>query len=154
MIALVWLQGDSLDGSELLLLELFDFLSINDLRGLGRVDAAGLDRNNELTSVLDEHCSVDTQNTGLIRLSDVSEDDIAHRNEHSVLLGVSSVLNNRNNVGSLLGHVDEVSARSLREFDCINCAFLFNNIKINIRFLMSATSSRRHSLTGPTRSAT
>jgi hypothetical protein len=40
-------------------------------------------------------------------------------------LGVSRVLNDRDNVGSLLSHVNEVTAGSLGELDGINGTLLF-----------------------------
>ena len=125
VVTLVGLEGDTLDGSELLLLELFDFLGVDNLGSLGRVDATGLDGNDEVASVLNEHSGIQTEDTGLIGLGDVSEDHINHGYEHSVLLGVSGVLNNGDNVGSLLGHVDEVTAGSLGELDSVNCTLLF-----------------------------
>lgn len=131
VVTLVGLEGDTLDGAELLFLELFNLLSVDDLGGLGRINARSLDGDNEVASVLDEHASVKAENTGLIGLGNISEDHIDHRYEHSVLLGVSGVFNDGNDVGSLLCHVHEVTAGSLREFNCINCALLFNNINFN-----------------------
>lgn len=125
VVALVRLQGDALHGAELLLLELFDLLSVHNLGGLGRIDAASLDRDHKVASVLDEHASVEAEDTGLIGLGDVGEDHINHGYEHSVLLGVSGVLNDGDDVGSLLGHVDEITAGSLGELDGVDGSLLF-----------------------------
>lgn len=76
-----------------------------------------------MTSVLDEHCCVQAKNTSLIGLGDVSEDDVNHGHEHSVLLWMSSVLNNWDHIGSLLGHIDQITSYSLGEFDGVDCTF-------------------------------
>jgi predicted xylose isomerase-like sugar epimerase len=59
-----------------------------------------------VASVLNEHSGIHSQNTGLIGLSNISEDNIDHRHEHSVLLGMSGILDNWDDVGALLSHVD------------------------------------------------
>jgi hypothetical protein len=84
-----------------------------------------------VSSVLDEHAGVQAQDSGLIGLGNISENNINHGYEHSVLLGVSSVFNNGNDVSSLLCHIDEITTRSLGELNCINGALLLFNIKIN-----------------------
>lgn len=43
VVTLVGLERDALHWAELLLSELFDLLSVDDLGSLGRVDATGLD---------------------------------------------------------------------------------------------------------------
>ena len=131
VITFVGLEGDSFDWAELLLSELFDLLGVNDLRGLSRIDATSLDRNNEMASVLDEHASVEAKDTGLIGLGDISEDNVNHGHNHSVLLGVTSVLNDGDHISALLGHIDEVTTTTLGELDSINCTFLFNIINFN-----------------------
>ena len=54
--------------------------------------------------------SVNCNNSGLIGLRDVGKDRVDHGNKHAVLVGVAGVLDNRDDVGSLLGHVDQVAA--------------------------------------------
>ena len=110
MISLIWLKGDSLDWSELLLLKLFDLGSEDDLWGLDGVDAGSLDGNDEGASVLHEHGCVKPENTRLIGLSHISEDNVHHGHKHAVLLGVSGILDDGDHVGALLGHVHEVAA--------------------------------------------
>jgi len=56
-------------------------------------------------------------------LSDVSEDNIDHWYEHSVFLRVSSVFDDWDYVSSLLGHIYQVTAYSLREFDSVDSTF-------------------------------
>ena len=84
-----------------------------------------------MASVLDEHASVETEDTGLIGLGDISEDNVNHGHDHSVLLGVTSILNDGDHICALLGHIDEVTTTTLGELDSINCAFLFNIINFN-----------------------
>lgn len=87
-----------------------DFTS-KDLCGrCGRVDTVCLDGNDDSSTVLEEVVGVESNDTCLIGLSDIGENDIDHLNEHSVLLWVSSVFYDRHNVGSLLGHTDEISS--------------------------------------------
>lgn len=107
---------------------------------LGRIDTRSLDGNDEVATVLNEHSGVETENTSLIGLGNISEDAVNHGHKHAVLLGVSCVLNDGDNVRSLLGHVDEVTAGSLREFDSIDGA--------------SGTNEVRHVRDGGTGSAT
>ena len=76
----------------------------------GRVDTVGLDGDDNGSAVLQEVVSVQRNDTGLVRLSDIGKDDVDHLNEHSVLLRVSGVLDNGDNVCSLLGHANEISA--------------------------------------------
>lgn len=120
MIAFIGLQSHLVDGAEALLTEDLDLVGVDDLGGGSRVNTRGFDSNNEVSAVLDEHASVEAENTGLIGLGDISEDHVAHRHEHAVLLGVTSVLNNRDDIGTLLSHVDKVTADTLRELDSVD----------------------------------
>lgn len=86
-----------------------------------------------MSSVLEEVVSVQSDDTGLIRLSNIGEHDIDHGEEHSVLVGVTGILNDRDNVGSLLGHVDEITTRSVRELYSVNSSFGTNDIG-NVRY--------------------
>ena len=60
----------------------------------------------------------------MIRLSDISEDDIDHVEEHAVLERVTSILNDGDDVGSDLGEVDKITARTVRELDGVDEASL------------------------------
>lgn len=82
-----------------------------------------------MTTVLQEVLSVDSQNTGLIGLSNVLEDNVDHRDQHSVLLRVSGVLNNGDNVGSLLGNFNEITTATVRQLNGVDSAFLETNRK-------------------------
>ena len=128
MVSFVWFKRDSLDWSEFLFLKLLDFGSVDDLWGLGGVDARSLDGNDEMASVLHEVGGVETEDSSLIWLGDISEDNVNHWHEHSVFLWMSSVLNNWNDIGSLLGHVDQVSAGSLGELNSVHATGWSNQI--------------------------
>jgi hypothetical protein len=66
-----------------------------------------------MASVLDKHGSIQAENTSLIGLCNISEDDIDHRDEHAVLLWVTGILNNGDHIGSLLSHVNKITSRTL-----------------------------------------
>lgn len=96
--------------------------------GSGRVDTVGLDGNDDGSTVFQKVVSVQSDNSSLIRLSDICEDDIYHLDQHSVFLRVSSVLYNRNDVCSFLGHTDEISSGSVRELDGVDDSFGTYNV--------------------------
>ena len=66
--------------------------------------------------------------SGLIGLGDVSEDDINHTDEEPVIKGFSSIMNNWDDVGSLFGHIDKISTDSVRELNGIDNSFRTNDI--------------------------
>lgn len=86
-----------------------------------------------MSSVLEEVVSVQSDDTSLIGLGNIGKDDVDHGEEHSVLVWVTGILNDRDNVGSLLGHVDEITTRSVREFDSVDGSFGTNDIG-NVRY--------------------
>ena len=60
----------------------------------------------------------------LIGLSDIGEDGVDHGDEHPVLVRVPSVLDDGDNVGPLLGHVDQVATGTVRKLNSVNHAIL------------------------------
>lgn len=78
--------------------------------------------------VLQEMVGVDTNDAGLIRLSNISKDDIDHADQHTVLVGVAGVLDDRDNVGALLGHVDQIASRTVRELDGVDKTLGSDNV--------------------------
>ena len=82
-----------------------------------------------MATVLNEHSSVETENTRLIGLRNIGKDAVNHGHKHTVLLRVSRVLDDGDHVRSLLGHVDEVTAGSLREFDSVDGAGGTNEVR-------------------------
>jgi hypothetical protein len=58
----------------------------------------------------------------------IGKDDIDHADEHPVFRGVSSVLNDGDDVGPLLGHVDEVTTTSVGKLDSVDSSLGSNNV--------------------------
>jgi hypothetical protein len=56
------------------------------------VNAAGLDGDEETTTLLEEQPCVDTDNSGLIGLGNIGKDDIDHREKHAVSHRLASIL--------------------------------------------------------------
>jgi hypothetical protein len=71
-----------------------------------------------------KHCNWIVSQTYLIGLGNVGKKDVDHRNKHSVFVGVTSVLNNGDNVGSLFGDFDQLTARTVRELYSIDGTLL------------------------------
>ena len=55
-------------------------------------------------------------------LSDVCEDGVYHAHEHPVLERMPGVLDDGDDVGAGLGHVDQVAAGAVRELDGVDAA--------------------------------
>jgi len=79
-------------------------------------------------AVLEEIVGIDGDNTSLIGLGNVSKDAIDHRDKHSVLVRVTGVLNDGDDVGTFLGNTDEITSGSVGEFNSIHQTFRSNNI--------------------------
>jgi len=108
--------------------ELDDLSCENSFRGGGTVNAVGLDRDHDAATNFEELVGVQSNDTGLVRLRNIGEDAVDHRDEHAVLERVASILDDRDDVGAVRSHVDEISARSVREFDGEDSAGRANNI--------------------------
>jgi hypothetical protein len=120
MVSLVRLQGQLFQRLDSLLSQL---LNLSGKHGLGLdsgVDTVGLDGDDDSSLVLEEQVCVQGDNSGLIRLGNIGEDSIDHTDKHSVLLGVSSILNDGDDVRSLLGHAYQVSAGSVGELNGVD----------------------------------
>lgn len=85
----------------------------DDLWLVGGVDAVSLDGDQELASVLEVEMRVLCDDTGLIGLCDVSEDYVDHADQEAIVLRLPGVVDDGDDVGALLGHVDQVSAHSV-----------------------------------------
>lgn len=120
VITLIGLEGHHIYGAEVLLLQSLDLVLVDDLRGESRVDTSSLDSNDKMSTVLHKHVGVVSQNSSLIGLGDIGEDNINHRYEHSVFLGVSSIFNDGDDVSTLLGHVDEITSDTLGELNGVD----------------------------------
>lgn len=120
VITLVWLKRHLINWTELLLAQDLDLVSVDDLWGDSRVDTGSLNCDHKVSSILNEHRGVQTQDSGLIWLGNVSEDNVDHRHEHSILLWVTGILDNWDNICALLGHVYKVTSDTLRELYCVD----------------------------------
>lgn len=69
-----------------------------------------------MSAVLQEVLGIQRDDTSLVRLGNVSEDCVNHSHEHSVLVWMTGVLDDRDDVGALLGDVDEIATGTMREF--------------------------------------
>lgn len=128
VVTLERLEGQLLLGLNLLLAHLLDLLSEHNL-GLGcAVNTVGLDGDNDTTSILEEHVGVQSDNTGLIGLGNIGKDDIDHGDEHTVTERVTGILNNGDDVGTVSGHADQITARAVRELDGVDVTSGSDNI--------------------------
>lgn len=141
MVTLVRFQGELFPRLDLFLLQLLDLTGKDDGSVHGRVDTVGLeeksssanlantscsapqthlDGNNNVAALFQEHVGVHGNDTSLVGLRNIRKHSVDHANEHPVLLRVPCVLDNRDNVRPLLGNVDKVTARTVREFDGVD----------------------------------
>lgn len=128
VVTLERLESQLLLGLNLLLTHLLDLLSEHNL-GLGcAVNTVGLDGDNDTTLSLEEHVGVQSNNTGLIGLGNIGEDDINHGHEHTVTERVTGILNDRDDVGTVSGHADQITARAVRELDGVDVTSGSDNI--------------------------
>ncbi len=81
-----------------------------------------LDGDHPLASVLEEVLAVDAHDAGLVRLSDVCEDEVDHLDEVSIVLRLAGVHDDGDHVGASLGHVQQFSAAAGRELDGVEDA--------------------------------
>jgi hypothetical protein len=89
VITLERLKRKLLLGLDAHLPQLGDFLCEDGFGRGGRVDAVGLDRDNNAAADLEEEAGVETDDTGLVGLGDVGEDAVDHAYEHAVLEGMT-----------------------------------------------------------------
>jgi hypothetical protein len=88
---------------------------------------------------------IEADDTGLIGLGNVGEDAVNHRHEHAVLQGVTGVLDDGDDLGSLVrngtvlmnrypyvcavrSHVDQITSRPVGELDGKDGAFWSDDI--------------------------
>lgn len=128
MVSLVRLQRELFLWLQLVRLHLLH-LGGKDSFGLRRrVNAGGLDRDDKVTAVLQEVLGIQRHNTALIRLGNVGENRVYHANQHAVLVRMASVLDDGDDVGPLLGHIDQIAAGTVRELHGVDKAFGTHNV--------------------------
>lgn len=76
MVSLIWLEGNLLERLELAFSQLFNFPSKHGVRRRRRVDTAGLDGHYTVAAVFEEVLRVVHDNTRLVGLGDIGEDDV------------------------------------------------------------------------------
>jgi len=81
-----------------------------------------------VAAFLEKMVRIEGNDTGLVWLRDIGEDAINHADEHSVLVRVSGVLDNRNNICPRLGHVEQISSRAVRELDSVDESFRADDV--------------------------
>jgi hypothetical protein len=69
---------------------------------------------------LEEILSVVSNDTSLIGLSNIGEDDVDHADEHAVLEGITGIINDRDDVSTALSHVDKITTRTERELNGVD----------------------------------
>lgn len=132
MITLIRFEGELFLRFNTFLLKFLDFTSENCSSIDSRIDTISLDRNDNVSTSLKEIVSVKSDNTSLIGLGNIGENDINHTDEHAIFMRMTSVFNDGDDVRSLLGHVNEITTGTVREFDGINETSGTDNIS-NVR---------------------
>ena len=107
---------------------LLDLVGEDLSSGSSRVDTVSLDGDKDTTANLEEPVGVHGNNTGLIGLGNIGKDDVDHGDDHAVTGRLTSVLNNGDDVGSLGGHGDKITAGSGRELDGVDVAGRSDNV--------------------------
>lgn len=117
VVTLEGLKSQLLLGLDAHLPQLGNFLGEDSLGCGSRVDTVGLDGDDDTTADLQEETSVETDDTGLIGLGNVGKDAVDHADEHTVLEGVTGILNDRDDVCAVGGHVDQITTGAVGELD-------------------------------------
>ena len=81
-----------------------------------------------MAALLEKMVRIEGDDTGLVWLSNVCKNAVNHAHEHSVLVRVSGVLDNRNNICPRLGHVEQISSRAVRELDSVDESFRADDV--------------------------
>ena len=129
VVAFVWFEGNLFLGFEAHLFELLDFGGKHSGRFGRRIDAIGLDRNHKVAAVLEEELGIVAHDTGLIGLGHVCKNNIDGADEHAVFERVPGVFHDGDDVGALLGHVDEIATRAMGKFDGVDDALRTDQVR-------------------------
>lgn len=110
MISLIRFQGELFPRLDHFTLHLLYFGGEYDFCGCCRVNARSFDGDDDVSSVLEEVMSIQSDDTCLIWLGDIGENDIDHGYEHAVLHGVTGVLDDGDDVCAPTCHADEITS--------------------------------------------
>ncbi|RUP48359.1 hypothetical protein BC936DRAFT_144675 [Jimgerdemannia flammicorona] len=124
MIPLIRLQSQLFLRLDSLFLQLFDFACEHCCRINSRIDTIGLDGNYYVAIVLEEVVSVERYDARLIWLCYVRENNVHHANEHAVFVRMPCVFDDGDYIRTLLGHVNEVAAGTVRKLNSVDYALL------------------------------
>ncbi len=117
MVFLIRIQGNEFLWGQTFLSKFLCFSLENYFRTLSTINTTCFDCDHENSSIFQEPLTVHSDDSCLIRLSDISEYEIDHFYQKPVVLRFSSVFDDRNDVVSLLSHRDQVSSASSRELN-------------------------------------
>lgn len=120
MVSLVWLKCQLLQRLQLVGLQLLHLSSEHSFRLGGRVDARRLDRDDIVTAILQEMMRIERNNTRLIGLCNVGEHAVDHSDQHAILVWMTGVFDDRNDVRSLLCDIDQIATGTMREFHSVD----------------------------------
>lgn len=121
-------QRQLLQRLDSLLPQLCYFSCENGFRCGGRIDTVGLDGDNDTSSDLEEQMCVQPDDTCLIGLRNICEDDIDHGDQHSVAERVTGIFDDWDNVCAVSGHVDQITTGSVGELDSKDSSGRTNDI--------------------------
>jgi len=128
MVSLERFQSDLFQWAQLVLLHLIHLAGENLLGGGSRVNAVGLDGDDIVSAVLEEVLGIEGHDTALVRLGNIHEDAVNGPNELGVGPRVAGIVDDRDDVGPLLAHIDQISSGPVGEFDGINTSGLSDQI--------------------------
>jgi hypothetical protein len=120
VVTLEGFQGKLELGLDVLSAHLVDLVG-EDLSGRGSaVDTVGLDGDEDTTTGAQEPVGVHGNDTGLVGLGNVGKDDVDHGDGQTVAGRLTGVLDDRDDVGALGGHANQVTAGTRRELDGVD----------------------------------
>lgn len=128
VVSLERLQRKLLLGLDALFPKLDNLAREDLLRRRCAVDTVRLDGDHDTAANLQELMRIETDDTCLIWLCNVGEDAVDHADEHAVLERVPGVFDDRDDVCAVCGHVDQIAAGAVGEFDSEDCAGRANDI--------------------------
>jgi len=109
VVTLIRLQSNLFEQLEATLLEFLSLRSKHSFCRSSRINAASLDGNDTVTTVLQEVRGVERNDTRLIRLCNISKDAVDHGNKLTILEGVTSIFDDGNDVRTLLCKSKEIT---------------------------------------------
>lgn len=128
VITLERLEGQLVLGLHRFGAHLLDLVGEDFGSGSRAVDTVGLDGDEDTATNLEEPVGVHGDDTGLVGLSNIGEDDVDHRDNHAVTSGLTGILNNGDDVGALGSHGDQITTRALGELDSVDVAGRTNEV--------------------------